>query len=179
MLNHKFGYMNNKSLVLKQRMILGGLFAFISFSLVYYFFSFYMPNPDTELLWRWSMIIFGMILTATLSIATSENAEIAVVIDPFRRNRKDIPRIDALTQCELLYLGRHRLPPHVDVLLGELLPDSRRPVFGVEIPAKAPNRIDGNHNCGQRNAETQNPPEGVLQRTAHIVDMNREIQAID
>ena len=50
---------------------MGGLLAFVCSSFIYYFIGHYNSNADTELLWSWSFIIFGVILGGILSIATT------------------------------------------------------------------------------------------------------------
>ena len=92
-------------------------------------------------------------------VAYDDKAEIVGPGNALGFDGKDLVRGYPASQCVLLDILGHACTPFVDPDRGDPLPNARRPVLRIEIPTETPDGIHRDQNGGQRQADTQQPPE--------------------
>ncbi len=72
----------------------------------------------------------------------------------------------------------HCAAPFVDAGFGDLLPRGRRPVFAVEIPAEAPDRMHGDQHRGDWQSRADQLPNRAVQRVVLEIAGHAPAQAV-
>ena len=104
-------------------------------------------------------------------IADDQKAEVGLPADAFGPDHEQLLRGPATLRRDGL---DHALPPRVHAGLGELLPDTGHPVLAVEIPAEAPDRVDGDQDCRDGQPVLERSPHRPAERRARLVLPHRE-----
>ena len=71
----------------------------------------------------------------------------------------------------------HRLAPDVGARLGPRIPGTRRPVFGIEVPAHPQNGVHGGHDRRDGKTDLEPPAEGLGQGVTGTTELDREAEA--